>query len=286
MPDPQDPYDERAVRPGGGGINVSRVIQELGGVSHAIYLSGGTTGPILEEMLRQRGIAGQRIPIKDHTRVSHAVFERSTGLEYRFVPEGPEIQPEEWKSCLAAIADFDFDYLVASGSLPRGVPMDFYRDVAVVARRKGAKFVLDTSGDALRETLAAGGVHLVKPSLGEFEQLVGRSLKEAGAVEEAAMQFIATGGTDLLAVTMGHEGAVLAQASGILRLPALEVEVHSAVGAGDSFLAAMTLALALGATPEIAFRRGVAAGAAAVLTPGTELCKREDVDRLFAQLPA
>jgi 6-phosphofructokinase 2 len=67
--------------PGGGGINVSRVIQELGGVSHAIYLSGGTTGPILEEMLRQRGIAGQRIPIKDHTRVSHPVFERSTGLE-------------------------------------------------------------------------------------------------------------------------------------------------------------------------------------------------------------
>jgi 6-phosphofructokinase 2 len=272
--------------PGGGGINVSRVIQELGGVSHAIYLSGGTTGPILEEMLRQRGIAGQRIPIKDHTRVSHAVFERSTGLEHRFVPEDPEIQPEEWKSCLATIADFDFDYLVASGSLPRGVPMDFYRDVAVVARRKGAKFVLDTSGDALRETLAAGGVHLVKPSLGEFEQLVGRSLKEAGAVEEAAMQFIATGGTDLLAVTMGHEGAVLAHASGILRLPALEVEVHSAVGAGDSFLAAMTLALALGATPEIAFKRGVAAGTAAVLTPGTELCKREDVDRLFAQLPA
>ncbi|WP_046862938.1 1-phosphofructokinase family hexose kinase [Microvirga massiliensis] len=271
--------------PGGGGINVSRVIRELGGASHAIYLSGGATGPILEDILQHRGIAGRRIPIGDHTRVSHAVFERSTGLEYRFVPEGPEVRPEEWQNCLAALEEFDFDYLVASGSLPRGVPADFYCRVAALTGRKKAKFVLDTSGDALRETLSAGDVYLVKPSLGELEQLVGRPLRESGAIEEAAMHLVRDGSSDLIAVTMGHEGAILVQTSGAMRLPALEVEVHSAVGAGDSFLAAMTLALAQGATPEFAFRRGVAAGAAAVLTPGTELCKREAVDRLFAQLP-
>jgi 6-phosphofructokinase 2 len=271
--------------PGGGGINVSRVIHELGGASQAIYLSGGATGPILEDILQHRGITGRRIPIGDHTRVSHAVFERSTGLEYRFVPEGPEVRPNEWQNCLAVLEELDFDYLVASGSLPRGVPADFYCRVATLARRKKAKFVLDTSGDALRETLSAGGVYLVKPSLGELEQLVGYPLRESGAIEDAAMHFVRDGSADLIAVTMGHEGAVLVQTSGATRLSALEVEVHSAVGAGDSFLAAMTLALVQGATPEFAFRRGVAAGAAAVLTPGTELCKREDVDRLFAQLP-
>lgn len=270
--------------PGGGGINVSRVVQALGGASFALYLAGGATGSVLDSLLAKDGIAGRRIAIQDHTRVSHTVFERSTGLEYRFVPEGPEVRPSEWQDCLDVLDRMDCEYLVASGSLPRGVPTDFYSRIAAIAREKGAKFVLDTSGEALRETLAGGGIHLVKPSLGEFEQLVGRSLRDPGAQEEAAMEFVLSGKAELLAVTMGHEGALLAQASGPLRLPALEAEVRSAVGAGDSFVASMTLALARGASPEEAFRWGIAAGTAAVLTPGTELCRREDVERLFAQI--
>ncbi|WP_319799704.1 PfkB family carbohydrate kinase [Microvirga rosea] len=143
------------------------------------------------------------------------------------------------------------------------------------------KFVLDTSGRAFRETIAAGGIHLAKPSLGEFEQFVGCSLKDPKAQEDAAMEVVRSGRVDFLAVTMGREGALLAQASGPKRLPALKVDVRSAVGAGDSFLAAMTLALAGGAAPGEAFRWGVAAGTAAVLNPGTGLVRREDVERLF-----
>ena len=116
------------------------------------------------------------------------------------------------------------------------------------------KLVLDTSGEALRETIAAGGIHLAKPSLGEFEHFVGRSVKDPGALEEAAMEVVRSVRVDLLAVTMGHEGAVLAHAGGVLRLPAVKVDVRSAVGAGDSFVAAMTLALARGA-PEIVSAR-------------------------------
>jgi len=267
--------------PGGGGINVTRVIRELGGSSLALYLAGGVTGAVLEELLAGSGIAGRRVAIKDHTRVSHTVFERSTGLEYRFVPEGPEVEPSEWQECLAMLSTLECEYLVASGSIPKGVPADFYVRVATIARERGMKLVLDTSGQALRETISAGGVHLAKPSLGEFEQFIGCSLKNPKAQEDAAMEVVRAGRVDLLAVTMGHEGALLARASGVTRLPALEVEVRSAVGAGDSFVAAMTVALARGTTPEEAFRWGIAAGTAAVLTPGTGLCKRSDVERLF-----
>lgn len=267
--------------PGGGGINVTRVIQELGGPSLALYLAGGITGAGLEELLAQSGIPGRRIGIKDHTRVSHTVMERSTGLEYRFVPEGPELEASEWQDTLAVLGTLDCEFLVASGSLPNGVPADFYVRVAAIARERGMKFVLDTSGQALRETIAAGGIHLAKPSLGEFEQFVGCSLKDPKAQEDAAMEVVRSGRIDFLVVTMGHEGALLAQASGLIRLPALKVDVRSAVGAGDSFLAAMTLALAGGAAPGEAFQWGIAAGTAAVLNPGTGLVRREDVERLF-----
>jgi len=218
------------------------------------------------------------------TRISQSVFEQSTGLEYRFVPEGPRIHPSEWQRFLEVLRDVDAEYIVGSGSLPRGVPTDFYVRVGEIARRKGAKFVLDTSGDALRETLKAGGVHFVKPSFGEFEQLAGRELRESAAQDEVAMSFIRTGKTDLMAVTMGHRGALLAGAGGVLRMDALPVTARSAVGAGDSFVGGMTFGLAKGLTEEIAFQLGMAAGTAAVLTPGTGLCKREDVERLFAQL--
>jgi len=270
--------------PGGGGINVSRVVRELGGASFAFYAAGGVTGSVLKQLLAERELSGRRIVIRDHTRVSHTVFERSTGLEYRFVPQGPEINEAEWQDCLLALSGIDCEYLVASGSLPRGVPSDFYCRVATLARARSAKFVLDTSGDALREALSAGGVYLAKPSLGEFEQLVGRELRDPAAQEQEAMRFIHAGGAKLLAITMGHEGALLAHAGGILRLPAIKADVRSAVGAGDSFVGAMTLALARGAPPETAFRWGVAAGTAAVLTPGTELCRREDVERFFSDM--
>ncbi|WP_264478460.1 1-phosphofructokinase family hexose kinase [Microvirga rosea] len=118
--------------PGGGGINVTRVIQELGGPSLALYLAGGVTGAGLEELL-----AGRRVAIKDHTRVSHTVFERSTGLEYRFVPEGPEVGASEWQDALAVLGTLDCEFLVASGSVPKGVPADFYVRVAAIARERG-----------------------------------------------------------------------------------------------------------------------------------------------------
>lgn len=272
--------------PGGGGINVARVVQELGGRATALYLAGGPTGALLDELLESRGIARRRVDIADQTRVSHAIFERSSGYEYRFTPEGPEVREPEWRAMLAAVEEVECDYLVASGSLPRGVPPGFYVEVGRIAARKGARFVVDTSGEALRAVLKAGGLHLVKPSLGELESAVGRRLREPGDEDVAAMDLVKSAAAEIVAVTMGHEGALLAHRGGTLHLAAPDVVVQSAVGAGDSFLAALVLRLAEGLPIEEAFRWAVAAGTAAVLTPGTELCRRADVERLHASIAA
>jgi 6-phosphofructokinase 2 len=274
--------DER-YDPGGGGINVARVINELGGQALALYMAGGLTGDVLDGMVDQAGVMHWTMPIRGLTRVSHVVHELSTGKEFRFTPEGPEILEDEWRSCLDRLALLEFDYLVASGSLPRGVPEDFYRRVAELVAAKRARLVLDTSGPPLKAALGRG-VHLAKPSLGEFEGLVGRELKDPGALEAAAEGLVRSGAVDVLAVTMGHEGALLASAAGVRRLQAPRVEVRSAVGAGDSFVAAMTLAMASGRPVDEAFARGVAAGTAAVMTAGTELCRRADVERLLARI--
>lgn len=274
--------DER-YDPGGGGINVARVLLELGGATLAVYLAGGATGSLLDDLLDAAAIARRRVPIKDHTRISHAVYERSSGQEYRFVPTGPLVRDSEWRAVLATLADLDCDYLVASGSLSRGVPDDFYATIADLARSKGAKLVLDSSGNALRAGLA-GGVHVVKPSLGELEALLRRKLPDIASQEEAARELVGSGAAGLVALTLGQDGALLATNKGVLRLAAPNVIARSAVGAGDSFLAAMTLALAQGRQPEDAFIYGMAAGAAAVLTAGTGLCRREDVERLYDEM--
>ncbi len=276
-----DRYD-----PGGGGINVARVIAEFGGAAVPVYLSGGATGPVLDAMLRAAGFDAHPVPIGDHTRISHAVFERSTGLEYRFVPEGPLVGAEEWAACLATLKALDFDWLVISGSLPRGLAPETLSELAPLAASRGARLVVDTSGPALATALAAGGVHLAKPSAGEFRALTGRKLETLAAIEAAALGIVRGGGATMLAVSLGHEGALLATTEGAFRLRPPLLPVRSATGAGDSFLGAMVFALASGRAPADAFRLGVAAGSATVLTPGTGLCRRADVERIYEELGA
>ena len=272
--------------PGGGGINVARVFVRLGGNARCYYLSGGATGVALDGLLDLHQLVRTRIEISGHTRVSTTVHETSTGLEYRFVPGGPAITESEWRSCLDQLAEARCDYLVASGSLPVGVPEDFYARIAAIAQERGFRLVLDTSGAALAAGLSGGGVYLAKPSIEEFRALVGSDLTTGREIEEAAMDIIKRGGAEILAITMGSDGALLADRTGTLRLPAIAVETRSAVGAGDSFVAAMVYALGHGDSTEKAFRYGLAAGAAAVLTPGTDMCRADDVERLFKQANA
>ncbi len=268
--------------PGGGGVNVSRVLRELGGETLAIILAGGVSGTLLEELLREGEVPHLTVPISGRTRISHTVHDLKAGLEYRFVPEGPTLSETEWRAGLAALEQTPGDWLVASGSLSPGVPADYYARCKAIAVRRGMPFVLDTLGAPLKAALGPG-LRLIKPSQGEFDTLVGRKLAP-GELAEAAQGFVAQGGAELVAVTLGGDGALLASAEGVLQLPALDVPALGAVGAGDSFLAAMVLHLAAGAAPRDAFAWGIAAGAAAVMRPGTAHPKRADVEALRARI--
>jgi 6-phosphofructokinase 2 len=262
--------------PGGGGINVARVIAVLGGEAEALYLAGGEMGDFLERLMREQGVHCHRVPISGQTRVAYMVREICTGLEYRFIPEGPDVSAQELKPCFDAIAARHHGYVVASGSLPPGVPDDTYATMAAMAAKQGLRFVLDGSGAGLHRALDGGGLFLVKPSWGELESYAGRRLDEDG-LRHVAMDLVARKHAAAVAVTLGQDGALLATAEGIIREPAIHVRVRSAVGSGDSFLAAMVWALSEDHPIEKAFRLGMAAGAAAAMTPGTELCRRDDV---------
>ena len=267
---------------GGGGINVARVIAMLGGVAEAMFLAGGEIGAMLDRVLAEQHIWRTRIAIADQTRISFVVGEPATGLEYRFVASGPVVQTHELQSCFDEVATRRAGFVVASGSLPNVAPGDTYARLAEITAAQGGKFVLDSTGAGLKDTLGKAPVYLVRPSLAELEQFVGRKLDDAG-IQQAATELVSRGAAEMVAVTMGADGALLATASGVIRLPAIHVRVRSAVGAGDSFLGAMVWALAEGGPAEEAFRLGLAAGAAAAMTRGTRLCQRQDVFDLFAK---
>jgi len=270
--------------PGGGGINVARVLVRFGAPVAAIFMAGGSTGRLLDRLLQREGVERICVPIAGETRVSVTVYERSTGHEYRLVPEGPVLSEPEWQECLRQIGETECDWFVASGSLPGGVPHDFYARVAEILRDRATRFVVDAPAGQLAPALAGGGLFLVKPSRDELEQLSGAALTEIESVVEAARRIVSDGSAQNVAVSLGGDGAVLVDGSGAFVMPAALVAARSAVGAGDSFLAAMTYAFASGADRSTALRLGVAAGAAATLSPGTDLCHPWDVTRLAAQL--
>jgi 6-phosphofructokinase 2 len=271
--------------PGGGGLNVARVVQELGGAARAVLLSGGVTGLLIEELLAEARVPTVPVRIAGRSRISHTVIDRRAGVEYRFVPEGPTVAEAEWRAALAALAAERARHLVLSGSLPRGVPAAFYRWAAEEAAARGAMVVLDTSGEALAEGLGPH-IALAKPSLSEFEFLCGRTFSGPEEVAREALARVRAGRAGMLAVTLGARGAVLATPRGVLHLPGMDVHARSAVGAGDSFLGAMVLRLAEGAAPEEAFAWGVAAGTAAVCQPGTAHPRAADIAALRARIGA
>jgi 6-phosphofructokinase 2 len=272
--------------PGGGGVNVSRAIRNLGGSSIAVYPLGGPTGQAYRGFLEEAGVIGRVVTIAGNTRESFTVDETTTGEQFRFVLQGPTFREPEWRACLSVVGDHlpVGGFLVASGSLPPGVPDDFYAMLARVAHEHDIRVVVDASGPALAAALDEG-VFLIKPSRDELAELVDApgELDRPEQVE-AARSIVVDGRAEVVALTLGAGGAVLVTADDELHLPTPKVEVASAVGAGDAFLAGLVLRLAEGRPLADAFRTAVAAGSATAMLPATELCRAEDVARLEEEL--
>ncbi len=270
---------------GGGGINVARVLLRLGGSAHALCPAGGPSGEWLKSRVADEHLPASFVPIAQETRMSLTVHELSSGAEYRFVMPGPTLAEPEWQACLHRLSDSQpFPaWVVASGSLPPGVPADFYARVARLCRERGARLVLDAAGPALAAALAEG-VYLVKPNLRELGELLGQTLDEPVAWEAAARGLVDKGAAEVVALSLGHQGALLATRGGAWRADPLPVQVVSAVGAGDSFVGGMVASLQRGETLLDAFGWAMAAASATLLTAGTALCRTQDVDRLRAKV--
>jgi len=236
-------------------------------------------------LLTEEGIEQITFQIKNWTRENFIVVERSTNNQYRFGMPGSEIYKEEWEQMLAVIQDpsNDFEYFVVSGSTPKGVPDEFYTRLSQIILKKNARLVLDTSGEALKHSLKEG-IFLCKPNINELSEIVGKELVTKEQQEEAAMEIINTGKVEILVVSLGGAGAFLASKQGIYHVTAPPVEKKSTVGAGDSMVAGMVLSLSRGNTYEDVIKFGVACGTAATMNFGTELCKLDDVERLYASL--
>lgn len=272
--------DAPRFHPGGGGINVSRAIRFLGGESSAVYAAGGHNGTMLTQLLGNEGIDGFPVSIAGITRESFVIYEESTALQYRFTMPGPELSAEEWIACLETLFNLNPAIIVASGSLPQGVPVEFYGEITRYAREYGIRVIVDTAGDALNRTVGKG-VYLLKPNLRELELFSGEKIRGEAHIKAASRRLIEEGLAEVLVVSMGAAGAALVTRADYRHFRAPVVPIESKVGAGDSMVGGIVMGLAEGRSLADAVRFGVAAGSAAVMTPGTQLCRQEDTYRLF-----
>jgi len=272
--------------PGGGGINVSRALRHLGCESLAMYFAGGYSGNFFQELLKNEDIQSLVIPIQGNTRTNIIVVEESTHQQYRFGMVSPPVEEQDWQLFLATLEkQSGYEYVIASGSLPAGVPLDFFGRVSAIVKRHDAKLIVDTSGDALKQAITEG-VYMIKPNLNELSFLCGQAQLEKEEVVAAAKSIIKTKGCEVVAVSLGKEGAMLVTANEYWHIVPPPIIPKSTVGAGDSMVAGIVYALSKGFGWEDVLRFGVSCGTAATMNEGTALCKKEDVDRLFQQLKA
>ena len=278
---------EPSFEPGGGGINVSRAMSKLGGRSTAVVPAGGHTGKTLVELLDREGFRAEDLTIAGPTRENLTVLDQSAGVQYRFVMPGPDVTDEELEKIEQKISGLspETDYLVVSGSLPAGVDPDFYARIVEAAGEAGVKTILDTSGEPLKRALAEG-VFLIKPNIGELIRLADKELGEEPQQVEFARDLIDKGNAEVVVISLGAGGAFLITAGSSNHFRSPTVPVVSKVGAGDSMVAGITYGLAKDWSLKDSVRLGVAAGASAVMTPGTELCRKEDTFRLWEQIGA
>lgn len=267
---------------GGGGINISKALRELGVNSHAIFPSGGPNGRLLQQLLADAGIPYSAIKSSGATRESFNITEQATGTQYRFIMPGTLLQPAAIDRCLHKLEFMKPRpaYIIASGSLPPGAPPDFFANVAKIARRLHARAIIDTSGEPLRLAMEEG-VFMVKPNLSELHQLTGKFPVKQEDIIKAGRELLKKYPCEALAISMGAGGAVLLTRNTVHHACAPAARRLSTSGAGDSMVAGMTYMLLQEKNWQDVLHFGIACGTAATMNSGTKLFRKEDVYTLL-----
>src|SRR5690606_26389954 len=287
-PGPKLRCEEPRADPGGGGINVSRMIQRLGGQARAFVTLGGATGVRLAGLLEREGIACVPFTGPGETRESLSVTDRTSGGQYRFVMPGPHWTKTRGEAATRAVvrAAGAGAIVVLSGSLPPGLAHDLPATLAARLARRGGRLVLDTSGATLaRAAEPPRPVFVLRMDEQEAETLAASRLKTRGDTADFAEALVRRGAAEVVVIARGADGSVMATREGRWFTKAADVPVRSKAGAGDSFVAAFTLAVARGRTLPRALQEGMAAASAAVMTEATDLARASDVRRLVAACP-
>ncbi len=268
--------------PGGGGINVARAIKKLGGDAIAVYFSGGDTGNKITALLQAERIRTRAVPIVDMTRQNLIILNLSSQGQYLFDMPGPLISAAELKACMDTLEQISaIEFLVVSGSLPKGVGPDMFFQLADLARRKHAKLVVDTAGESLQVAVKAGA-YLIKPNLKELGLLTGQENMSEENAGEAARGILQHSACEVIVVSMANKGALLITRALELKIKPPPVTVLSTVGAGDSLVGGLIYSLSNKKPLEEAIRYGVACGTSATISPGIELCRKEDAEHLYS----
>ncbi|MCK0141660.1 1-phosphofructokinase family hexose kinase [Aliiroseovarius sp. F20344] len=280
--------DTPAIDPGGGGINVARAIQRLGGYATAFVALAGLRGQQLSALLEQEGVPQLVLELPGETRISLAVTEQSAQTQYRFVMPGPEWTEEHVaKLCERLKGELrEGTHVVLSGSQPPGLSPQFPSDFIKLAHAKGALVYLDTSGPAMMALQEVGSLapDVLRLDSAESEALAGRALETIEDAVQFAQKLIESGKAHCVVLARGAEGSVLVTSDQALHAQTPPVPVQSKVGAGDSFMGGFILSCARGKSWEDALRSGVASASAAVMSPATELCRASDVARLLPEV--
>lgn len=271
--------------PGGGGINVSRAINKLGGDSIAIYPAGGSTGNHLTTLLVAEGVSAEPLSCEQWTRQNLNVVTTHDNSQYRFIMPGAEFSNEKRLALIELVKKYqDAEYCVISGSVAENLSEQVVTDVIAFCQKNNIKVIYDGSGASLEKAVNNGGLYLIKPNANELADLTNSEFIEPAELEEKARQIIHEGKAEIVLVSLGPQGALLITKDICEQVVPPRVQKNSTVGAGDSMVGATVLALADGLTIRQAVRRGVAAGTAATMNHGSELCKAKDVDNIYQWL--
>jgi len=268
---------------GGRGINASCVIHSFGGPTTAIAVSGGESGARWEGFLSDCGFPVIRVPIANDIRTNLTITDRQ-GLSVKLNEVGPYLSAAEVDRLEKVVRSHlpAADWLMICGSLPPGVPPDFYARLIQEAREHGVKTLLDTDGEALAEGVAAAP-SVVSPNQQEAERLLSTALLTRPHFLEAAAR-IRKMGAEAVMLSLGSRGAVGAWQGHAVEVIPPRVEAVCPIGAGDAQAAAFVWAIRQGGDFADAVRWGVAAGTASARLPGVRFASLQETREIYAQV--